>query len=50
LTDEGRARFLEYIAELEKVVASAQQSTTETTASKRSRRNPPSLGRAVPNF
>src|SRR5580704_13779505 len=34
LTDEGRARFLEYIAELEKVVASAQHSTVETTASK----------------
>src|SRR5580692_6638497 len=45
LTDEGRARFLEYIAELEKVVASAQHSTVETTASKSSRRNPPSLGR-----
>jgi DNA-binding MarR family transcriptional regulator len=49
LTDTGRARFLEYIAELEKVVASAQRSSEKSVA-RNSRRDPPALGRAVPAF
>ena len=49
LTDTGRTRFLEYIAELEKVVASAQRSTP-SAARRNSRRDPPSLGRAIPAF
>jgi DNA-binding MarR family transcriptional regulator len=50
LTDEGRERFLEYISELEKVVASAQQTSAKANISKRSRHEPPALGRTAASF
>jgi DNA-binding MarR family transcriptional regulator len=50
LTDAGRTRFLEYIAELEKVIASAQQSKTKPTAAKRSRRDSRAIGNIIPSF
>jgi DNA-binding MarR family transcriptional regulator len=49
LTDAGRARFLEYIAELERVVATAQNAKPRAAA-KRSRRESPGLGRVIPSF
>jgi len=47
LTDSGRERFLEYISELEKVVASAQKSADQSKVSRKSRREPP-FARGVP--
>ena len=47
LTDVGRARFLEYIAELEKVVSRAQHSAAG--AARNSRREWPAAGRAAPS-
>lgn len=46
LTEAGRERFLEYIAELEKVVASAQKSKAHPGV-KHSRRQSPPFGRAI---
>lgn len=50
LTDSGREQFLQYIAELEKVVATAQKSITQSDKTAASSRRPPGLGRAVPSF
>jgi DNA-binding MarR family transcriptional regulator len=50
LTETGQTRFLEYIAELERVVASAQGSAGQSIPAKNSRRDPSPHGRAVPAF
>ena len=50
LTDTGRERFLEYIAELEKVVASAQGSPVQAAVARNPRRDPSSTPRAIPAF
>ncbi len=49
LTDTGRQRFLEYIAELERVVASAQASATKDKVAKDSHGGSSPL-RVVPNL
>ncbi|HEY1684400.1 MAG TPA: transcriptional regulator [Tepidisphaeraceae bacterium] len=49
LTEAGRERFLEYVAELEKVVASAQRGKTKSS-SRQSRRDAGSWGRTAPSF
>jgi DNA-binding MarR family transcriptional regulator len=50
LTSAGREQFLEYVAELERVVATAQHATVKAAAPKGSRRNPPALGNALPSL
>lgn len=46
LTDSGREQFLQYVAELEKVVASAQQAEKSTANTRR----PSGFDRAFPSF